>query len=247
MKKLESNFINMVLALLLITGVAAAALGAVYKATEQPIALTKAAKQQAAIKSVVPPFDNDPMAEEKKYAVDGDTIRVFPAKMSGKEVGYAIETFTNSGFSGLIRIMVGVDIEGSIVNYSVLEHKETPGLGTKMQEWFMPVEKTPSLLTKLGLSLGWVKEDDKAEAASTGGTFTNIIGINPAEVNLKVSKDGGDIDAITAATISSRAFLDAINRGITTQKANSADAYSGATSTDAESGATATQDSTTVH
>lgn len=223
MKKLESNFINMVLVLLVITGVAAAALGAIYEITKDPISLTKLAKQQTAIKQVVPPFDNNPMAEEQKYAVDGDTVRVFTAKMRNKEVGYAIESFTKSGFSGLIRVMVGVDVKGSIVNYSVLEHKETPGLGTKMQDWFRPVKLNPSLITKLGMLLGWVKEpNEEAEAGSSSntGSFTNILGINPNEVNMKVSKDGGDIDAITAATISSRAFLEAINRGIETQKKN---------------------------
>ena len=93
--------------------------------------------------------------------------------------------------------MVGIKPDGTIINYSVLEHKETPGLGSKMQEWF----------------------------SSKG----DIRGLSADKNNLTVSKDGGDVDAITAATISSRAFLDAVNRAITTQQANSADAYSGAT------------------
>jgi electron transport complex protein RnfG len=57
----------------------------------------------------------------------------------------------------------------------------------------------------------------------------DIHGMNPNKDNMTVSKDGGDVDAITAATISSRAFLDAVNRGIKTQESNSTDAYSGAT------------------
>ena len=187
----------MFIVLLAITGIAAAALGTVYEATKDPIALAKAQKQELAIKSVVPAFDNDPIAEVEVYEVEGGVVKVFPAKSGDKAVGYAIETFTNNGFSGLIRIMVGVDTEGNIINFSVLEHKETPGLGSKMQEWFL------------------AKGD--------------IRGLNPDKNNLTVSKDGGDVDAITAATISSRAFFDAINRGIATQKANTADAYSGAT------------------
>ncbi len=186
----------MVIVLFTITAIAAAALGAVYEATKDPIAAAKALKQSAAIKAVVPKFDNDPIADVMEYEVDGGVIKIFPAKKGEKTVGHAIETFTNSGFSGLIRIMVGVDVEGNIVNYSVLEHKETPGLGSKMQEWF----------------------------ASKG----DIRGMNPEKNKLTVSKDGGDVDAITAATISSRAFLDAINRGITTLQNNSADAYTSA-------------------
>ena len=66
--------------------------------------------------------------------------------------------------------------------YSVLEHKETPGLGSKMGEWFVK------------------------------GAKGDVTGKTPGTAGLQVSKDGGDVDAITAATISSRAFLDAINR-----------------------------------
>ena len=80
--------------------------------------------------------------------------------------------------------MVGFKPDGSINNYSVLEHKETPGLGTKMEPWFKTTDPT------------------KANC--------NIIGKNPGTNNLTVSKDGGEVDAITAATISSRAFLEAV-------------------------------------
>jgi electron transport complex protein RnfG len=197
MEKLQSSFKNMVIVLLTITGVAAAALGAVYEATKAPIAQAQALKQSEAIKAVVPEFDNDPIAEVLEYEVEGGIVKVFPAKKGGVEVGHAIETFTNSGYSGLIRIMVGVDIHGNIYGFSVLEHKETPGLGSKMQQWFT----------------------EKFE----------IVGMNPERDNLTVSKDGGDVDAITAATISSRAFLDAVNRGIHTLQTNAADSYTSAT------------------
>jgi electron transport complex protein RnfG len=55
----------------------------------------------------------------------------------------------------------------------------------------------------------------------------NVIGKNPGKNNLTVSKDGGEVDAITAATISSRAFCDAI-----------AQAYGVFTNTDAQTAAT---------
>ena len=55
----------------------------------------------------------------------------------------------------------------------------------------------------------------------------SVIGRTLTEDGLKVSKDGGDVDAITAATISSRAFLDAINRAYSAYK--SVDEASGAT------------------
>jgi electron transport complex protein RnfG len=79
--------------------------------------------------------------------------------------------------------MVGFDIEGNVKNYTVLKHAETPGLGAKMQEWF----------------------------SNTSKPSQSVIDRKWSE-NMKVTKDGGDVDAITAATITSRAFMDALNR-----------------------------------
>ena len=85
-----------------------------------------------------------------------------------------------NGFGGPLKVLVGFDTEGNILGYTVLEHAETPGLGAKAGDWF--------------------QKDGKG----------NIIGMNPGKNNFTVSKDGGDVDAITASTITSRAFLKAI-------------------------------------
>ncbi|MCY1634239.1 RnfABCDGE type electron transport complex subunit G [Marinifilum sp. D737] len=183
--KKESTFINMVLVLFIVTLVASAALGGLYELTKEPIAAAKLAKKLKAIKEVVPEFDNNP--SEEMYSVEmptGDLLEFYPAKKGSELVGTAVKTFTTNGFSGYIWIMVGFKPDGSINNYSVLEHKETPGLGTKMEPWF--------------------KTTDPAKAKCS------ILGKNPGTANLTVSKDGGEVDAITAATISSRAFLDAV-------------------------------------
>lgn len=182
MAKTESTLKNMVLTLLVITCVAGASLGFMFELTKGPIAAAKAAKQQAAIKEVVPGFDNNP--GEEMYLLtskEGLELKLFPAKKGGNLIGVAIESQTNKGFSGNIKIMIGLKPDGSIINYQVLEHKETPGLGTKMADWF---------------------KTDKGNQS--------IIGKHPKSNNLTVSKDGGEVDAITAATISSRAFLDAV-------------------------------------
>lgn len=186
--KKESTFINMVLVLFVITLVASAAVGSLYEVTKEPIAAAKLAKKLNAIKEVVPAFDNNP--SEEMYEAEmpsGDKLEFYPAKMGGELVGTAVKTYTTNGFSGYVWIMVGFTPEGDVFNYSVLEHKETPGLGTKMVEWFKP--------------------SDPAKMKSS------IINKNPGTTKFTVSKDGGDIDAITAATISSRAFLDAVQTG----------------------------------
>jgi len=181
MAKKESTLTNMLLALIMVTLVASTALGFVYQVTKEPIAAAKLAKKLDAIQKVVPVFDNDPNAEEYKMAVDGDTLHFYPAKNNGELVGTAVETFTNMGFTGVIKVMVGITPDGIVHDVAVLEHKETPGLGDKMER----------------------KKSDWS---------TQFQNKNPKEFNIAVKKDGGDIDAITASTISSRAFCDAVNR-----------------------------------
>ena len=136
-KKLESSFKNMVLVLFLVTLVSSAAVGVVNSLTSGLIEKVKIEKQVQAIRAVVPAFDNDPMTEKQIVKVDGGELEFYPAKANGQLVGTAIKTFTNNGFGGLIELMVGFTPDGSIYNYSVLSHKETPGLGSKMDTWFV--------------------------------------------------------------------------------------------------------------
>ena len=77
---------------------------------------------------------------------DGDSLKIYPAKQDGKFVGAAVESNTMKGFGGEIRVIVGFDIEGKLLNYSVLQHAETPGLGAKMQEWFRTDKNRQSVL-----------------------------------------------------------------------------------------------------
>ena len=207
--KKESTFVNMVLALLLVTLISSAILGYVYELTKEPISQAKLDKKLGAIKEVVPQFNNNPDSAKYEIAIaGGEPVIAYPAKMDGKLVGTAIETYTMSGFSGLIKVMVGLTPDGTIYNYQVLEHKETPGLGTHMADWFKPSAVSESETKSRNAFVDWLF----GIKASTGGDSKSIVGKNPANVKMTVSKDGGDIDAITAATISSRAFLDAVTR-----------------------------------
>ncbi|MBL7971355.1 MAG: RnfABCDGE type electron transport complex subunit G [Prolixibacteraceae bacterium] len=187
MAKKESTFKNMTIALFVITAVAGLALSAVYSVTKEPIAVSQKAKINNAIKMVVPEFetisDTVLMPENGK-----DSIRIHHLLKGTEKSGVAVETYTDNGFSGRFTLMVGFTPDGAISNIEVLEHKETPGLGTKMA---LPAFKDQFK----GLKLSEL----------------------PGE-QLKVKKDGGSVDAITAATISSRAFCDAVNRAYETNK-----------------------------
>jgi len=176
-----STFTNMVVSLFLVTLIASTTLGFIYKLTKEPIAEAKLRRKNAAIEQVVPDYTNQPNAEAFQVDVDGGSVTVYPAKKDGKLVGAAIASFTEKGYSGMIRVMVGFTADGAINNISVLEHQETPGLGDKI---------------------------DKAKSQWS----RQFNGKNPEDFQLQVRKDGGDVDAITAATISSRAYCDAVQR-----------------------------------
>lgn len=184
MAKRESTFTNMVVTLLAVTAIAATALGYVYDLTKEPIALAKLKAQQEAISKVLPKYET--LGESYKVPAESgsDSLEFFPAFNGNDLVGVAIKTYTKKGFSGFVSIMAGIDKAGNFSGYEVLEHAETPGLGSKMSVWFNNSEKPNQ----------------------------NIIGRNPKTTKFQVSKDGGDVDAITASTISSRAFLDAMVR-----------------------------------
>ena len=186
MAKMQSTLRNMMLSLTLISLCASAALGFVYEFTKEPIEISLLNKKLDAIKQVVPEFTNNPNEEMFKLPTgEGDSLEVYPAKKGEEIVGYAVKSYTNKGFSGYIGFMVGFNPDGTIYNISVLEQKETPGLGTKM----VP-EGTP-------------------EKPQFKDQFKDK---DPATFALKVKKDGGPVDAITAATISSRAFCDGVQR-----------------------------------
>lgn len=176
-----STFINMVATLFVISFVSSVALGVAYELTKEPIAKAALAKKISAITEVLPAFDNDPLAEASQIATGDGRSTFYPARKKGKVVGFAVETFSMKGFSGQIRLMVGLLPDGTINKITVIQANETPGLGDKISE----------------------KKSDFAE---------QFFGRNPATFDLRVKKDGGDVDAITAATISSRAFCDAVMR-----------------------------------
>lgn len=178
-KKAKSTLINMLLSLTIICVVAAAALAVVNNVTEEPIAEAQKAKQEAAIKAVLPEFntieaqDIDGVACNKAFDADHQLV------------GMAVQASSENGFGGHLEAMVGFNMDGQITGYQILQTSETPGLGAKAQLWF--------------------QKDGKG----------NIIDRTP-DPAFKVKKDGGDIDAISGSTITSRAFCEIINNAYNT-------------------------------
>lgn len=193
MKRLPSTLPCMVLSLVAVAAVAGALLGLMYELTLEPIERQAKEAQIAAIREVAPPFNNNPEEDaDTVMTPQGIKCIVYPAILDGVLQGAAVKATTNEGFSGEVTLMIGFQNDGTVRDFRVLYQAETPGLGAKMADWF---------------------RDPKNDRS--------IVGKNPEKINFYVKQDkanDGQIDAITAATISSRAFLGAVRGAFETYK-----------------------------
>jgi electron transport complex protein RnfG len=177
----KSSFKNMTICLLAICLVCSGLLAGVYALTKEPIDNAAKAKNEAAIKEVLPE-EVAKIDEEKSIELDGVKYTYNLAyDEAGNTVGCAVNV-APVGFGGPIVIKVGFKVDAQtgknlVWNTKVLSHAETPGLGAKCSE--------PAFADQFK-------------------------GLDPTAKTLEVTKDGGDIDAITASTITSRAFTDGV-------------------------------------
>ena len=203
MKKIESSLLNMVLVLTGVAVVMGAILAYVNHLTEGPIAQQKEKALADGIKAV--------MVCDNLVVAKTDEVKQNDAK--GKEMVYTIYQVKDAQGKDL-----GAAVESTTMGFGgdlkVLVGFDPEGkiLGYTLLEH----AETPGLGAKADK---WFQQGEKG----------NIIGKSPAEP-LTVSKDGGQVDAITASTITSRAFLLAVN--------NAYNAYKATPATDAETGAT---------
>ena len=134
------------LKLVVITLVAGICLGAIFHITKDPISKQEIKKQQEAYKAVFPDAENfeevEGFSEEAASEVikanenpvedhQGDTISsaVSALDASGNVLGYIFNITTHKGYGGDIQLTVGIQADGTVNGYSVLSIKETAGLG----------------------------------------------------------------------------------------------------------------------
>lgn len=201
MKKLESNILNMALVLTLIAVLAGGLLAWVNSKTKGPIEEINSQAIENGIKSVILAGRDIEFTVEEQVENDGFVFHAVN-DANGNLLGTAVESTDRNGFGGALKIMVGFDPEGVILGYTVLEHSETPGLGAQADAWFRQ--------SSASVGSQSVVADVLIGAPVVPGNH-NIIGMNPADDIMMVSKDGGAVDAITASTITSRAFLRAVD------------------------------------
>ncbi len=202
MKKLESSLLNMTLVLTSVAVIMGAILAYVNDMTSGPINAQKEKALADGIKAV--------MVSDEIVVSHTDTVKQNDAK--GKELTYIIYQTKDAQGNDL-----GAAVEsttggfGGDLKVLVGFDKEGTILGYTLLEH----AETPGLGAKADK---WFQKGEKGD----------IIGQNPAEA-LTVSKDGGKVDAITASTITSRAFLLAVNNAYAAYKATPADGQTGAT------------------
>lgn len=207
MEKLKSSFGNMALALTLVAVAAGGTLAWVNHVTEGPIKLQAEKTLAEAIKDVMNTTalsvaSTDTVAMKDANGDESKYVVYSAVDGNGKPIGWAVESVV-MGFGGNLKVLTGFSPDGIVLGYRVLQSSETPGLGQKAGQWFQKDGK--------GCIIGRDMSD---------GT------------TLMVTKDGGDVDAITASTITSRALLKAVNRAF-----DACRKFNGGDITDAKTGA----------
>ena len=195
MEKLKSNLPNMVGILTTVAVLCGGILAYVNDLTDAPRKEAAQNALNAGIEQVMGGKCKVEKPDTIKRTVDGKELTYIAYKT---DKGTAIQSTDPNGFGGNLTVLVGFNNAGDILGYTILETAETPGLGAKADKWFQSVEN--------------------------GGNSekSSIIGKNPAKNQLRVTKDndGGEIDAITASTITSRAFLRAVQEAYNTYADN---------------------------
>jgi len=201
MSATSANPLKLGMSLALFATVAACLLAFTSELTKEQIAKNKGEKLAAALRQILPEFDNDPMAD-KVVVKHEDAEEVFyPARRGGSLVGFAAAATSKKGYGGAVKVMASLDPAGKIITVIVTEHQETPGLGSVVTD------------RKRQKTIGGLLSGQPAESGlPPNRVLDQFAGRDCATAPWQVRKDGGDVDGITGATISSRAVTDAVNR-----------------------------------
>jgi electron transport complex protein RnfG len=161
--------------------------------TKEPIAQSALEDLRQSLAQVIPAsiYDNNPAADTVQLQIDGKPLLVYRASKANHVTGVAFET-SRKGYSGEIRVLLGIDEHGKLLGVRVLKHTETPGLGDKIE-----VSRNDWITRFTGKSLG-----------------------DPPDAQWAVKKDGGPFDQFAGATITPRAVVNSIRDGLRLFAAN---------------------------
>jgi electron transport complex protein RnfG len=164
-----------------------------YDRTRDQIAANERATLLRKLHRLIAPEQHDNVLLEDTLEVRDPTllgtdqpVTVYRARKDGRPVSLVIETIAPDGYSGSIRLLVGINTDGTLSGVRVVSHRETPGLGDAIDE-------TRS---------DWIHVFDGKSLH------------NPAPAGWAVKKDGGTFDQLTGATITPRAVVKATRNAL---------------------------------
>jgi len=182
--------IRSVLALALIGLAAALLLAGLNELTRDPIEQARAERAQETLSQVLPPerYDNLLTRDRVRLRIDGmdEPAQVYRARLDGEPSAAVIDMTTSRGYSGDIRLLIAVNVTGEVLSVRVLEHRETPGLGDRIE-----IRRSDWIEQFNGRSVG-----------------------DPTRADWASDQRGGEFDTLTSATITSTAVIDAVARSL---------------------------------
>ena len=173
-----------------------AVLAGIYLLTKPAIDASAMVNKMRAIGEVLPPgsYDNDLLKDTLQLPATpalglDDSSIVYRGRQSGRPAALVLEALASDGYSGRIRLLVGVKADGTLTGVRVTEHKETPGLGDYIDAKKDKNKEHP-----------WIAQFDGQSLDKLG------------EREWKVKKDGGHFDSVAGATISPSAVVKAVHK-----------------------------------
>ncbi len=169
--------------------VAAGVLAGTHALTKDRIVAAQQQRLLTQLHAVLPAehYDNDIAADtielNEAQLNPAAAVTVYRARRQGQPTAAIFQVMTPDGYSGPITLLIGVDLDGTLSGVRVVAHKETPGLGDKID-----ADRSDWILGFTGLSLS-----------------------NPGPRDWKVKKDGGIFDQFAGATITPRAVVKLIH------------------------------------
>ncbi|MFY2764251.1 electron transport complex subunit RsxG [Arenimonas sp. MALMAid1274] len=171
---------------------ATALLAGTHLLTRGRIAESELRSQREALQIVLPPasHDNDPVTDAVTVQAPAwlgqASARVHRARLRGQHSALVLELTAPDGYAGPIRLLMAVDREGRVLGVRVTGHQETPGLG----------------------------DDIEAGRSDWITRFTGRSLQDPPAPRWAVRRDGGDFDQFSGATVTPRAVVAAVRRGL---------------------------------
>ena len=175
---MDKNMVKMIVCLVAIAIVTAALLAFVNGLTAPVIEKNNQAQLQNSLKEVLP-------ADSFNIVKDENGVTVYSAEKGGKVLGYCVVN-TQKGYGGDVKVMTGVNIDGSVNEVKILEHSETPGLGANAEkEYFID-----QFIGKLkGVAVNKNNPAGNEIKAISGATITSTAVTNAVNAAIEIAEE----------------------------------------------------------